>query len=103
MEERKHHKPHVSSEVINLLLESIAKEELALANILYGEGEKIEAVIEQYNYHRDGKHVSLEKLLETNESVRKTIIATIKKEMLLEFKLENVIELIKLTKHHYPH
>lgn len=105
MEETKKYypcKPRIDDETFEKLLESIAKEEFALGHILWHEGDKIEAVVDKFKCHKYGHHVKLEDLLATNESVRKMIIAAIKKEMLLEFKLENVIELFKLNeRHHY--
>ncbi len=83
---------------INLLLVSIAEEELALAHILRAEGDKINFVICKLK-ECVPPAIAVEKILETNESVRKTIIAAIKKEMLLEFKLENVLA-IKSEHHH---
>ncbi|XMB86142.1 hypothetical protein RJG79_12205 [Mycoplasmatota bacterium WC44] len=100
MEDYKDHRPCDRNEAINLLLESIAKEELALAHILYAEGDKIDFVIRKLKHGDYGSCKSIDRLIETNESVRKTIIAAIKKEMLLEFKLENVIGLINKNPHH---
>ncbi|WP_353894146.1 hypothetical protein PRVXH_000924 [Proteinivorax hydrogeniformans] len=71
-------------EVINLLLASIALEELGLAHIINAEGEKLQKGMEC---------ASFEELLELNKSVKKNLEAVIKKEMLLQFKLENVMEL----------
>lgn len=73
-------------DVINLLLASIAAEELGLAHIINSEGEKIQKILELNS--------DMEDILKINESVRNTLKDVIKKEMLLQFKLENVIELL---------
>ncbi len=75
-------------DVINLLLASIALEELGLAHILNAEGEKIQAVT-------GNTDASIEDLLEINRSVDRSLRNVIKKEMLLQFKLEDTIELIE--------
>lgn len=72
-------------EVINLLLASIALEEIGLSHILNAEGEKLQKGIE--------KAECIEDLLEINRSVERTLRAVIKKEMLLQFKLEDVLEI----------
>jgi hypothetical protein len=72
-------------DVINLLLSSIAFEELGLAHILNAEGEKLQKGIE--------KACSIKDLLEINDSVEKVLRTVIKKEMLLQFKLEDVLKI----------
>lgn len=74
-------------ETIKLLLASIALEELSLAHIMNAEGEKIQAVIKC----SCGK---LDDLLCIDKSVERILRDVIKKEMLLEFKFENVLELM---------
>jgi hypothetical protein len=78
-------------EVVNLLLVSIALEELGISHIINAEGEKIQEVI--------AKHGCMEDLLKIDKSVQTTLRDLIKKEMLLEFKFENILELIDKTKH----
>ena len=79
-------------ETINLLLASVALEEIGLAHIINAEGEKIQAVV------KDGKCVSLEDLIAIDKSVQTTLRDIIKKEILLEFKFENILELIDKSK-----
>lgn len=81
-------------QTINLLLASIALEEMGLAHIINAEGEKIQEVIEKSKCNDIGD------IIKINESVKKTLETVIKKEMLLQFKLENVLELIDKEKKH---
>jgi hypothetical protein len=78
-------------EVINLLLASIAFEELGLAHIINAEAEKIQFVLGTLN----GVNLSptIEDLIALNKSVDTTLKNVIKKEMLLQFKLEEVLEI----------
>lgn len=80
-------------EAINILLASIAAEELGLAHIINAEGQKIEKAISSCG--------DIVKLLKIDESVNDTLKTIIKKEIILQFKLENVLDLIKLSKHHH--
>lgn len=75
-------------DVINLLLVSIALEEMALANIMNTEAEKLSWLIED-------EDATIEDVLDMNRSVQRTLRNVIKKEMLLQFKLEDTIDLIE--------
>jgi hypothetical protein len=77
-------------DVVNLLLASIALEEIGISHIINAEGEKIQEVI--------AKHGCLEDLLKIDKSVQTTLRDLIKKEMLLEFKFENILELLEKKK-----
>lgn len=81
-------------DVINLLLASIALEEIGLSHLLNAEGEKLQKAIELATCFED--------LLNANKSVEKMLRTIIKKEMLLQFKLEDVLE-IPEHEHHPPH
>lgn len=74
---------------INLLLSSIAMEELGLIHILNAEGEKI-----QYTLGRGSVPPTIDQMLEMNESLVRTLNAAIKTEMHLQNKLESVIGLL---------
>ncbi|WP_342665021.1 hypothetical protein [Shimazuella kribbensis] len=85
-----------TNDTITLLLSSIAFEELALAHIMNAEAEKIQFVLGTLDT-RTTLHptmVTIEDLVTINTEVRKTLQDVIKKEMLLQFKLENVLQLI---------
>lgn len=79
------------NQVCNLLLASVAFEELGLAHIINAEAEKIQAVIGTL----PGVTIpgtSLTGLLSINHEVRRTLQAVLKTQMLLQFKLEDVLE-----------
>ncbi len=76
-------------EAIADILQSIALEETGLAHIINAEGEKIQKVVCEYRGCND-----IEDLLKVNKSVSKTLVNVIKLQMLLEFKLEEVDEII---------
>ncbi len=80
-------------DVINLLLASIAFEELGLAHIVNAEAEKIQFVLGTLEGQIDPQTPTMDELLEINRSVEKTLRAVIKKEMLLQFKLEDILEI----------
>lgn len=79
-------------ETIALLLSSIALEELSLAHIMNAEAEKIQEVVKMHDCDK------LEALLAIDKSVDRIMKDVIKKEMLLEFKFENVLELMEHCK-----
>lgn len=83
-------------DVIDLLLASIALEEIGIAHIINAEGEKIQCITDECGEDgKSGHHcVKLEDLLEINKSVQTTLKDVIKKEILLEFKFENILELM---------
>lgn len=74
------------TEVINLLLTSIALEEIGLSHIINAEGEKLQAIVKD-------QYVSLSDALKINQSVERMLRNIIKNQMLLQFKLEDVIML----------
>ncbi|MDI6680120.1 hypothetical protein QMA02_30685 [Bacillus wiedmannii] len=79
---------------ISLLLASIALEELALAHIINSEAEKIQFILGTLNNGITPPPVTLSNLLTINNSVQQTLQSAIKQEMLLQFKLENILTLI---------
>ena len=71
-----------------MLLASIALEELSLAHIINAEAEKIQEVIKSSGCNKTHELIFIDK------SVEKVLRDVIKKEMLLEFNFENILELI---------
>lgn len=88
-------------DVINLLLASIAFEELGLAHIINAEAEKIQAVLGTLSKQEHSFKASIDDLIDINRSVQRTLQDVIKKEMLLQFKLENVLEIPTTSSHHH--
>ncbi len=81
-------------DTINLLLASIALEELGLAHILNAEGEKIQAALGTLTTGTPPLATSIQDLIDIDNSVQDTIKTIIKKQMLLQFKLEETSNLI---------
>jgi hypothetical protein len=84
-------------QVAPLLLGTIALEELALAHIINAEAEKIQFVLGTLTPTSSTltpSTVTVSNLLSINKDVRRTLQDVIKKEMLLQFKFENVLDLI---------
>lgn len=86
-----------TAQTIPLLLSSIALEELALAHIMNAKAEKLQLVLGTLTPTRttfSPATVSLSNLLAVDASVQRTLRDVIKKEMLLEFKFDNVLDLL---------
>lgn len=86
-----------TAQTVPLLLASIALEELSLAHLVNAEAEKLQLVLGTLTPTSttfSPAVVSLTNLLTIDASVQRTLRDVIKKEMLLEFKFENVLDLI---------
>ncbi|MFF2448922.1 hypothetical protein ACFVSW_17715 [Neobacillus sp. NPDC058068] len=87
-------------QTVPLLLGSIALEELALAHLLNAEAEKVQFVLGTLAPTRttfSPATVSLSNLFSLDTSVQRTLRDVIKKEMLLEFKFENTLDLAAIV------
>ncbi len=86
-------------EIINLLLASVAFEELGLAHIINAEAEKLQFVLgtlgEDDNHPCNHPHhrPTIEDLLKINRSVERTLRTVVKNQMLLQFKLEDIMDI----------
>ncbi|MBJ8025957.1 collagen-like protein [Bacillus cereus] len=83
-------------DALNLLLSSIAFEELGLAHIINAEGEKIQFALGTLP-GGTGPDASLQDILRVNSSVQDTLEMAMKKELLLDSKLSKVSSLISNT------
>lgn len=83
-------------DAINLLLSSIALEELGLAHIVNAEGEKIQYALGTLP-GITGPGPSISQIINVNKSVRDTLDTVMKKELLLDSKLKSVIDLIGIS------
>ena len=100
--------PHVKPDIdidrgksIDLLIASVAFEELALAHLVNAEAEKIQFVLgtlKESTHYQSGsqERPTLEDLIEINEVVGKMLKKVIEKEIILDFMLENAIELMNM-------
>lgn len=77
-------------DAVALLLASIALEEVSLSDLIDAETEKVRFAVKECK----SSESSIQDLIEINRSVDKTVKDIIKLQMLLQFKLENVIEII---------
>jgi hypothetical protein len=80
------------TEVINLLLASVAFEELGLAHIINAEGEKIQAALGTLP-GLSIRATTISDLLSVNREVRRTLQTALKSQMLLQFKLEDIMDI----------
>ena len=80
-------------EVIDIMLASIGLEELSLAHIVNAEAEKIQYILGTLPGHLPPTPPTIADLIAIDKSVQTTLKDVIKKEMLLEFKLEEVLNI----------
>lgn len=80
-------------DVVNLILASIAMEEIGLAHIINAEGEKIQFSLGTLP-NVDSPTPTLENILAINESTQSMLEAILKKELILESKLKNALKLL---------
>jgi hypothetical protein len=82
--------------IIDITLASIALEQDGLARIIKAEGDKLKQMM-----NRKNSCLTPEEFIAVNESVQKTLREVSKKEMLLESRIQNVINLIEKAKQLY--
>ncbi len=80
-------------DALNLLLNSIALEEVSLSKMLDAETKKMQYILEEYKHEK----ISIYDTQDINKSVNQTIMNMIKLQMLLQFKLDNIMEVLPTT------
>ncbi|MEN6316953.1 MAG: hypothetical protein ABFD25_22190 [Clostridiaceae bacterium] len=80
------------NDIISLLLASIAFEELGLAHIINAEAEKIQSVLGTL-CGQTPANPTVNELIAIDNSVGRALRNVIKKEILLDFKFENILEI----------
>ena len=92
--------PEVSrNQALTDLLESIALEEAALAHLINAEAEKVQALAASMDTkHNPDAKIDLKEISDFQKNVARVIQTVIKMQMLLQFKLENVLD----AKLHFP-
>lgn len=86
-----------TDQTTTMLLASIALEELALAHVINAEAEKLQFVLGKLQPAKtklSPHKFSASNLFTINASTVRILQDVIKKEMLLQFKLENILDLI---------
>jgi len=81
-------------DAVHLLLASIALEELGLAHIINAEAEKIQYVLGTLEGQTPPQPPTIGDLLKINRSVQHILRSVIQKQMLLQFKLEDTIDIL---------
>lgn len=86
--------PDITREkALNMILASIALEEVGLSHIINAEGEKIQYVINELQ-HKTGNCASVEDILSVNKSVESLINALMQMQIFLKNKMDNVLEVM---------
>lgn len=83
--------PITREDAINMILSSIALEELGLSHIINAEGEKIQFVLGTIP-GITGPAATIDDILEVNDSVRRTMNSIIQNQSLLNSKMQNALE-----------
>jgi hypothetical protein len=82
-------------EVINLLLASVAFEELGLSHVINAEAEIVQFVLGTLPGQTAPAAPTFDNLIDIDRSVVKTLQTVLKNQMLLQFKLEDIIDFLR--------
>ncbi|HHV12401.1 MAG TPA: collagen-like protein [Clostridiales bacterium] len=88
--------PNISPEItreqaLNMILASIAMEELGLSHIINAEGEKIQYVLKELSEHCGA---SIEEVIDVNKSVESLMEVVMQNQVFLKSKMDSVIEVM---------
>jgi hypothetical protein len=87
-----------SGESVNLLVASVAFEELGLAHLINSEAEKLQYVLGTIEGQEPLETApTVQELLQVNDSIGRTMRDTLKMEMMLQMKLEDAVNLDTTT------
>lgn len=81
------------TDVVNLLLASVAFEELGLAHVINAEAEKIQAVLGTLPGQTTPLGTTFSDLITVDQSIRRVLQTALKTQMLLQFKLEDILDI----------
>lgn len=83
------------NDTVNMLLSSIAMEEMGLSHIINAEAEKLQYVLGTLNEPGENlmESCDVDDLLNVNKSLDRTLRGVLKNQMLLQLKLEDVMDL----------
>ena len=81
-----------TEEALNMLIASVAMEDMSLSNIVNVQGEKIQYILETLQ-KGETAGFTLKDINEANRSLDKTLRNVISNQMLLQFKLQDILEM----------
>jgi len=88
-------KPEITrDDALNMILTSIAMEELALSHIINAEGEKLQYVLGTLSCS-DGTEATVDQLLEVNKSITQMMDSVMQNQIFLKGKMEKVLNFIE--------
>lgn len=94
--------PIKQEDALNMILTSIAMEEVGLSHIINAEGEKLQYALKYLKCKEPcGDHV--DKLLDVNDSIKATLDTVMSNQVVLKSKMENVLDYLKKTKMYEKH
>lgn len=83
-----------TEEALNMLIASVAMEDMGLSNIINVQAEKMQYILEILKEEkREISGFTLKDINDVNKSLDKTLRNVISNQMLLQFKLEDILEM----------
>ncbi len=81
-----------TEEALNMLIASAAMEDMSLSNIINAEAEKMQYILESLQ-KRETSGFTLKDINEANKSLDKTLRNVISNQMILQFKLQDILDM----------
>lgn len=83
-----------TEEALNMLIASVAMEDMGLSNIINVQAEKMQYILETLKEEeKENSGFTLKDINDVNKSLDKTLRNVISNQMLLQFKLEDILEM----------